>query len=296
MATKPARVTQGLPALSWRGLKAPCDVADFDFSHAQAGRSYPLIDGRTHDWMGMDALPIKARLYFLNTVQINSFPVNWDLWRDALFDGASGDLVHPVLGELRARVMGGSVKVNAMQTAGVVVDVSWETTNDDLDTFTIFESTAVSVSGAAYAAQAAASSLGIDYPDGENEGLSLLDAVNAVESALFSAQLSTSGALNKVTGKVEQMIEAAQRITDPSAWVAIANLQTVWGRLKDIQDKIVNRAVGARPTKSETLSSDTALDAFASLHGNTMTEIVELNPSALAKPVVPKGSTLTYYA
>ena len=192
--------------------------------------------------------------------------------------------------------MGGSVKVNAMQTAGVVVDVSWETTNDDLDTFTIFESTAVSVSGAAYAAQAAASSLGIDYPDGENEGLSLLDAVNAVESALFSAQLSTSGALNKVTGKVEQMIEAAERLTTPQAWVAVANLQTVWARLKDRSDKLVNRAVGARPTKSEILASDTALDAFAVAKGNTMAEVAELNPSALAKPVVPKGSTLVYYA
>lgn len=297
MATaSPATVIQGLPYLEWRGLKVHADLADFDFSHAQAPRAYPLISGETHDWMGMDAIPIRARLYFLNTVQKDSFPAGWELWRDALFDGSSGDLIHPVLGPLRARVMGGSVKVSAMQTAGVVVEVTWKTTNDDLDEGTFFEGAAVSVYSAAEAAQAAASSLGIDYPDGENEGLSLLDAVNAVESALFSAQLSTSGALNKVTGKVEQMIEAAQRLTDPSAWVAIANLQTVWGRLKDIQDKIVNRAVGARPTKSETLSSDTALDAFASLHGNTMTEIVELNPSALAKPVVPKGSTLTYYA
>ena len=297
MATaSPATVIQGLPYLEWRGLKAHASVADFDFSHAQAGRSYPLIDGRTHDWMGMDAIPIKATLYFLNTVQKDSFPAGFELWRDALFDGSPGDLIHPVLGPLRAVVLAGSVKVNAMQTAGVTVDVQWETTNEDVDTFFIFEGVSVSVISAATAAQAACDALGIDYPDGENEGLSLFDAVNAIESAVFAASIQTSGALNKVTGKVEQMIEAAERLTNPQAWVAVANLQTVWARLKDRSDKLVNRAVGARPTKSEILASDTALDAFAVAKGNTMAEVAELNPSALAKPVVPKGSTLVYYA
>jgi hypothetical protein len=292
----PERVIQGLPYLRWRGLAAHAELADFDFSHAQAPRAYPLIDGKAHDWMGMDAIPIKARLFFLNTVQKNSFPALWEQWRDALFDGSSGDLDHPVLGPLRARVMAGSVSVNAKQTAGVIVDVSWEQTNDDLDTFTIFEGVTISVISAAQAATAACEALGIEYPDGEGDGLSLFDAVNAIESAVFSATLSTTGLINKTTGKVEQMIEAAERLTDPQSWVAITNLQTVWTRLNDVKLKVIERAAGARPTKTVVLVSDTALDAFATEKGNSMADIASLNPSALAKPIVPKGSALTYYA
>ena len=292
----PERVIQGLPYLRWRGLAAHAELADFDFSHAQARRGYPLVNGFAHDHMGLDSLPIKARLFFLNTVEKNAFPAGWELWRDALFDGSSGDLDHPVLGPLRARVMSGSVSVRAQQTAGVVVDVSWETTNDDIDDATFFEGATVSVISAAQAATAACEALGIEYPDGEGDGLSLFDAVNAIESAVFSAQLSTSGLINKTTGKVEQMIEAAERLTDPQSWVAITNLQTVWTRLNDVKLKVVERAAGARPTKTVVLMSDTALDAFATEKGNSMADIASLNPSALAKPIVPKGSTLTYYA
>src|SRR5580658_10043969 len=106
-------ITRDLPALKWRGMLAPgYDVIPFKWRNRLAPRKYYGVDGDAHDPTGRDSFAgLSARLYFVNTLvpQLSGglgrlFPNYWETWRDQLMDGAAGDLEHPVLGPIRARV------------------------------------------------------------------------------------------------------------------------------------------------------------------------------------------------
>src|SRR5262245_51552162 len=89
-----ANVIGQLPELTWRGLDpVPVEDASYDFSHDQAERRYPYVDGAGHDHTGRGPIRFTARLLFHNTLQADLYPHTWEEWRAALFDGASGELV-----------------------------------------------------------------------------------------------------------------------------------------------------------------------------------------------------------
>ena len=292
MAT-PEIVIQGLPELSWRYKRAPCEIAPIDFSHGQAERRYPYVDAAGHDWTGRDPSKFNVRLFFLNTVQPKSFPELWEDWRTALEDGSSGDLNHPILGIVRARVLSWHVDLKAQATAGIVVDVVFTETRDDLDTDLKYTPADVVLDAAVDAATTAASSFGINYPDGKNK-LSLLQAFGAIKGSIFSAALTVNGAINSVMGNVATMIDAVDALDDPMAWPAYDLLTQVYSGLSDL--KAAADAVAARSVAIEVCASDTTLDGFATAKGNTTAEIMSLNLSALNSPIVPRGTALRYYS
>lgn len=291
----PETVIQGLAPARWRGLPpAPCGAADFTFAHAQVARAYPYVDVGGSHHTGREPIQFSRTWYFYNTLEPDSFPALFERYRDAFFDGTSGDFEDPVMGLVRAVVLNGTVKVSPMATAGVSVEVTFRETRDDIEDGYAFEGAAVTMVSVAQAAETAAAAFDINYPDGENEGLSLFDAVNAIESALFSASLTYAGALNKVTGKVEQMIDSVQALNNPAAWPAEQNLMTVWGRLKSLEDKATKLA-STRSINGELLIADTTITAFAKKYKNTTKEIIDLNPNALRAPSVPKGDLMRFY-
>ena len=102
-----ATIIQALRPFKWRGLTVLIESAPVDFAHRQSPREYYGINGEGHDHTGMAALKCHVRMFFLNTIEKDSFPDKFGVWRKALFDGSSGDLEHPVLGKFRARVEGG---------------------------------------------------------------------------------------------------------------------------------------------------------------------------------------------
>lgn len=292
--TNPARAIYGLEPLTWRDMTAQCELAPFDFAHSQAERRYPYVDGFGHDNTGRDSLRFTTRLYFLNTVEPGSFPDKWNAWRDALFDGSAGDLVHPVLGLVRARVMQGHVEYRAQTTAGVIVDVTFTETVDDPEVLFFFDSPTVALDAAAKAADNAASDAGINYPTGDPGGAtSIAGAVAQFEGAITSFGMSVSGYANMVAAQIDGMISVAEGLTDPTKWPAYDNLVTAWSSVKNVAAKT---ALVSRATAQTKLSADMGLDAVASSVGNSLDDIINLNPSLVSKPTVPKGTTVTHYS
>ena len=292
MAANPADVLAGLPELTWRGLSAPASYAHVDFKLTQAELRYPYVDVGSHDYLGRDPHQFAARLYFLNTVQPDSFPKLFGQWWKNLTDGSSGQLHHPVLGKVRARVLSGHVAIAAEVRAGCIVDVAFTETRDDIASPIKFNPTEVSLESAAKAATAACATFGINYPDGENK-TDLFGAFNAFMGSLFSASLTVGGAINTVIGNVTTMIEAVDALNDAAAWPAYDMLTSVYSSLHDLKaasDKLTSRAVAG-----ELAASTTTLDAFATAKGMTTEEAMGLNLAALRAPVVAKGTKLFYY-
>ena len=292
MAT-PEDIIAGIPELSWRTLTAPCNYAHFDVSISQAERRYPYVDGAGHDNTGVDPIKFSVLLYFLNTVEADSFPGNWELWRDALLDGSSGNLDHPILGIVRARVLSWHVEFTAMARAGVVVSVNFTQTRDDLDNEVQYTPADIVLDTAAKQAESECAKFGINYPDGENK-LSLSQAIGAFKGSLFSASLTIGGAISQVTGNVGKMIQDIDDLDDPTAWPAHDMLTQVYAGLIDLS--VAAQQIVARSVSSRVVTSNTTLDAFATATNNQTSDIMGLNVQALRSPVVVKGTKLFYYS
>lgn len=290
--TQLAQIIQALRPLKWRGLEAWfIESAPVSFSHSLPERRYPFIDGAGHDWTGMDPFECPVRLYFLETVQRGLFTNVWPKWRKALFDGTSGDLEHPVLGTFRARPKAGTIGFAAQVTAGIIVDATFVSTVDNVDKPNAFSDPQPDGVQVARAAQLAAGQYGIEWPS-QKLDTSLEDAFKALSTAAWDAQITVSGYGNQVVGTLEDMIVAAESLTDPASYAAYDNLVHAWDLARTAVEKADRdlRAVG-----SKVVQADTTLADFAVTVSNTPAEVMGLNYGLLRSPIVSAGTLVRYY-
>jgi hypothetical protein len=288
-----ANIIGDLPVLKWRGLEAPCESASYRGSHSQAERRYPYIDGAGHDWTGRDPYQFTpTRLHFLNTIKpYNWFPTRWNDFRAALENGTSGDLDHPDLGTVRARVLTWEVDLTAQNRGGIVVNVVWSETVDNLDERVVFLGPDVTPSALASAADDGMSSLGIDYPDGVGS-TSFSEMLGSIEGFAFSARLSSGGAINQAMGVVSKVVKTVENVNDHAAWALRDNLTQLWDALRVTSQQFIQaqRATGVLVT-----SSETTIDAIARDVGNSVSDITSLNIGLVRSPGVPRNTRVTFY-
>jgi prophage DNA circulation protein len=283
-----------LPELRWRGLRAPCESAHYKGSHTQAERRYPYVDGAGHDWTGMDPYQFQpTRLHFINTIKPGDwYPTKWNAFRAALEDGSSDDLDHPDLGAVRARVLSWDVALNAQNRGGIVVDVVWTQTIDNLDERVVFLGPDVSPAALAQACDDGMTELGIEYPDGKSE-TSLFELISQIDGFLFSTRLTIQGQINQAVGTVAGLIKTVNNLQDHAAWALYGNLVALWNGLKAMQQEVISTQ---RATRIVVTSSETTLDQIARDVGNTVDELIGLNLSLLRSPSVGKGVKVTVYS
>jgi prophage DNA circulation protein len=285
-----------LPLLTWRDLDpVPCDIASYDFSHAQARREYPYINGFGHEWMGRDSVVINARLYFTNTHfdRVLYYPDVWGRWRSALLeDGTPGDLVHPDLGTIEAVCLSGKVQIVSQVRSGIIVDVTFEEHQGDPEEAVLFTVPTVDPGALAKAADAATAAYKLNFPE-EDTGLTdLFSAWESIKGQLFSASLSITGAVNRMMGTVASLVEDFEALNSNDAHPVLSVLKRLWSSLEDFKKLAESNQ---RTTAKKVVGNDTTLPTFAGEVGNTLNEIMGLNLGFLKKPKVPKGSTLLYY-
>lgn len=310
-----ATIVKDLPALMWRGLLAPpYDVLPFKWKNRLSPRQYYSVDVDAHDPTGRDSIPMTARLYFVNTLVQQFaglgrlFPDYWEQWRDQLMDGDAGDLQHPALGTLRARVDQVSGIVETKVQSGIIVEISWVETNEDPSTLTALGNIPADPATLAALADANAAAFnifpapnvlpvmfettfGLTFPNGFSQP-SLVDIFDSIFSSVFGAALGVLDVLSTFMGIVADMITALIALDDVMTWPAIQACRSFWMALRTMRN---NLAKVARKTGQVVLGKDTTLDVFARLYGNSVAEIMALNAAALRGPYAPRGTTLSYY-
>lgn len=289
----PLSVLRGLPPLKWRGkVHKFYDSADFEFEHGHAIYRYYRVSGAAHNWLGMGAIPMPFKLYFMNSLWDGAFPDRWNEWRDLLFDGESYTLEHPLLGPVNAVVRRGSVKCSAMSPAGVTVDVTFETDLKDPNKQTLYAATESSVKALAQQAAAACSSTDINWPS-EEPVTDLFDVLAEIDGWLYSTNLTLEGAVNQWQGKLDKFISITQgQSPGTKDWVAGTALIMLWDALNDVKNSAV---ATARPTATASANEDTTVDALADAQGNTLGEFMGLNLTLLGNPIVKRGTPYRYY-
>lgn len=300
MATN-ANIIAGLIPLRWDGLLAPpYSLVSFGHENSLAERRVPYVDDAIHDDTGLVIAPMTARLMFLNTVEggttngVRNFPEYWNTWQ-ARLDGAARDLDHPIYGRMRARVKGARGEVTPVARSGVIVEVTWVKTVEDPAILDFNGETSVGYVDLSQQAGAMAYEIGIYYPKGGNAAPAPTDLYDDLVGALsgaFSAARSAIAKVTKIIGRVGTMIDRVRALDSAANWPVLDGLTRLWASLTDAVAALVR---AARPTASRVIPAPTTLDAFARETGNSVADVMNLNIAALRTPIVPRGSTLTYY-
>lgn len=301
MATN-ANIIAGLIPLRWDGLLAPpYSLVSFGHENSLAERRVPYVDDAIHDDTGLVIAPMTARLMFLNTVEggttagERNFPEYWNTWQ-ARLDGAARNLDHPIYGRMRARVKGARGEVTTVARSGAIVEVTWVKTVEDPAILDFNGETSVGYVDLSQQAGAMAYTIGIYYPKGGNAAPAPTDLYDDLVGALsgaFSAARSAIAKVTRIIGRVGTMIDRVRALDTAANWPVLDALTRLWASLTDAVAALVR---AARPTASRVIPAPTTLDAFARETGNSVADVMNLNVFALRTPIVPRGSTLTYYA
>lgn len=288
-----------LQQVSFDGLpEVPCQFVGLDWAHSLPARQYPYVNGDGHDWTGRRSSTIQVKLFFLNSLTLEQpgiqlFPGVFSQWLERLFDGSAGNLTHPVRGNIRARVMGGSAPLTSEVRAGAIVDVTFVETLDDPEQQIPFVGPQSSVEASALAAQAACDAVGVEYPDGELDAPDLITAVRQVLGEIDSTATEAEGRISQLQGAVVRMLDDAEHLNDHNAYAAVDNLTTLWASLQQLKEHLpvkLQRAVG-----DGIAAANVTLDRLARQHGNDLQDLMNLNPTLLRLPVVPKGARYRYF-
>lgn len=272
----------------------------------QAERIFPYLDSAAHEPTGREPYRVRVRLAFLNTWRQNMYPGAWSSWRQRFQDRVSGKLRHPDIGILSAAMVSFSYVLDGRMPHGVIVDVEFVETIEDIDAPAEFEFKAGSSAEIAEEVDNAMAVMGLSYPSGMGSvagAIARIAKIPAEAIGEVSAQIeSTIGQVFQIQQAVEAAVASAATLPD-QARDAVQNsverialdglLASLWDSLKSDKAKIEK---AAKPTKVHTVEADSTLGNISFKLGADLAGIIQLNPSLLAAPTVPKGTAVKYFA
>lgn len=295
----PSNAITALPELAWRtGLNAPpYTLANASGGFDLAPRKYPNVDVPSHENTGRNELVMPVRFFFINTLasgaDVDLFPGLFQEWVDAVvFDSAPDKFRHPFFGEIDARVQTWSVELVAERTAGVLMDVTWVETNLDPENDAISDFAPVALA-TAIVVDDDMEELDIEFPTGERHD-SFEDMMRAIEGAIFSARLTIQGQVNQALGIIESVQRVVEEANTSVNWALDFNLKQLYSATKELGESAAVQP--ARITKKIITGAPETLDSLATIHGNTVGELITLNPQLLTAPSIKIGVPVLVFA
>lgn len=307
-----ARIITTLPRAAWRDLRFPWyTAAPVHVKHRLPERKYPYIDVAGHDWTGTDWPAMAFKIHFTNTIRpaahglgVRLFPDYWQKFLFQILDGAPGDLDHPLIGPVRARVESWNTEAASDNLGGVLLNISFVRTNE---TPGIIAALNVGDGGDPTRLAELASVYVQPY------GLTMLRGRSeAMVRALYGLPKNPHTIADVWDGLMPQRGVGMGFLTQ--LWAFIADLDSIIDDLLGFDDVATWQALAAcrafrrylntaalslananRPTGARVISEPTTLDAWARETGMTLPEAMALNLSTLKRPRIERGTRLRFY-
>lgn len=310
---------------SYKGISFPYGPVGTKGAHNLAEHPLMDVDGVSLEATGRASYTFEVEAYFFNGLA----PGVNETWGDGLYpqqflkliaaleERTTGEFVHPVYGGIDCKPVSWESRIDPDRRSGEILHIvfreSREGESRSLGSVSPF-TTAIAAAGDLDAALGTLSppiATGIEEDGWE----SFSDAMNQVSA--IGDQISL--AAQKVTGKLDSIATKVQNVQD-SMGGALDSVVSAPGKMGDSVAKLGNTASQVRQTCDRLLSAiyeiqfgaalaapkkvikvyttgrAQTLGAIASFLGASLTDILKLNPSLVAKPVIPSGTPINYYA
>jgi DNA circularisation protein N-terminus len=292
----------------WRDIHAPCRAYDTHGSQDKAIHKRVDRDGGRIELQGRNPYSFRVQIIFLNGLTPGPnekwggdlYPGVYQQFVAAFEDRSTGTFVHPVFGPLQCKCTEFSDKLDAEGRSGVIVDALFEDTTDQEDAVLLGKlspfSTATVAAGDLDAASSSSLSTPIQSLDPTDPGSSFSGFVSSVKGIGNTSDFLGGQFGGQITSAISTCNDIASTFSSqdaPNTQVRVVDAAyRLASSLRDIQNETLTKA---KATGIYSVPRTTTLGALAGRLKNSVDDLMALNPSALSSPMVPSGSSISYY-
>jgi hypothetical protein len=283
----------------WRDVAFVCGPVSISFDQQHAVHTYPDRDAGYVESTGRNPATFTFTAIFRRGVVgpgggREAFPGEWLRFQAACADRTAGDLVHPLLGTVKAKCQRCSTSVDPNRRDGVDVDVSFiEATDRDDELAALLGQ--ISPLGSCYdGARAFDGAYAAVQPEPpplpESLRPSLLDSIKQLSGALAQARLGVGNVIAQIDGMASAINDLSDQIAaldDPKNYRALDALERTFAALLRLGQEVKKRA---RPFRQVTLLREMSLPEISSQYGTPLQDLFRLNPLIATRDTMPPGS------
>jgi len=265
-----------------------------EFEHDHVEHLYPDRDSGFIEATGRRPATYTFTAIFRNGLagfKSPPYPTEWRKFVGACLDRSTAPLVHPELGELKAKCKSLRTQWDPMRRDGVEVDVTFRETTDSED-----ELAAAFEKVASYPTADAGdldNALGNISPTPKLPAPlppSLLDSLKQLSGAIQQAKLglgNVGGLISSYVGALDSLRQQLEGLGNPSTYKALASIDAMIVALLDIQTAPVTKS---KPISQATVKADAPLASVASFFRMKLDDFLRLNPGLASKTTVSAGT------
>jgi len=291
---------EGFLPFSWKDIGAPLESISTILRHDLAQHRVWKRDGANVESTGRAPLQISAKIPFLQTIAkarnenwSNLYPNTYRKFLSVSAEGTTGVLSHPALGNINCKLE--SFTSNLVR-GGMECDVSWIETLTDDDVATELSFSSPISSAITYSLELSGQVANIELPDYPKETRSLTDDLRDISGAINSIGLTGArifGKIDAVIYRVNNIERALKYSTNVFHVGARQNVQRIKDAMRALKLDVMSKR---KKTVLYFVRTPMTLAHVAHDTGDSIQDIVSLNPGILSSPIVPANTVVRYYA
>ncbi len=292
--------------LKWRGIGIPCSSIRLTLDHNLVFHKYYGVDGVNIEDTGLDGMKIDANIPLYNGMaaapteswgSTRPFPELTLKLVAALRDKSTGELQHPLLGPLDAKVQTFTLPLEAEKREGTDITATWVEYTPLLDTGESERYKGGPIAAAQWAAVSLDTSLADlrdKIPDLPQEAETFDSMMNKIAGAMDRVSVSAQLLANKpaqLMARVNRVQQSAERVRDATLWPVIDSCE----RLRDALHRAVAGSSSARKTKIYVTPAATTLVMVANTLKASIDDLTKLNRGLLGQAELSQGTAVRYF-
>lgn len=292
----------------WKGISFPIVGLTTELKQDLVEHKYPDRDGAHVESTGRAPLMVNAKALFYNNTSKGKgeswkfgilFPTGYLEFLEVCKDRSTGELQHPILGTFDAKLVSMTTELDANRRDGVAVDLEWVETikvetfdEDTISVPTTIISDAQELDDSLSSASKFPPDISSNLTTPKTSFLDLIDGVKAFIDTATLIGMKALGAIDKVLYHINNLIFSINRINS----VLLADLKGKCQALKASMQALrqnVNKKLGE--IRFFIVPRDVTIGELASHLGNSIVDLIKLNPTIAAKPIISKLTPVKYY-
>jgi prophage DNA circulation protein len=294
-----------LRPFKWRDVEFPVSQMGISLTQGQAPHRYYGRDGANIEATGRESLVFQATIPFRNGIVPGKaerwgilYPTTFQAFLVAMANTSRGTLQHPELGDVQVKPHTCTVHWDANRRDGCEVEASWiETVEDELDAVLIN-----------YDSPIKETELGALDLDAQYEDLSklvpslpayqptiadFLNGIAAIGDQFSLIKQRGTGSVEALVYRLQTVQDSIERARSPLTWPATDAIERIKAAAVDVQKTIL--AKQKRISLFQVKAAATLASISILLPSTSLGDLMKLNPSLIASPIIAAGTVIRYY-